>query len=556
MRWVIVCLALVVSVGVANGELQRIRMKAKDAARLRSAGETEASLGSLESEGSGMLTQSDLDSARKGPAIDPANCSPQNSPCGSGCCTPLKCEPTSQVCLTAEAVKAIKQAQKEQKEAEKKQKAAERKQKAAEEKKRKAEAEAKKKAEREQKKKERQAKRKAERDRKKKERERKQKEREQKRKDRMNKKKKKHQKKDKNKVMLSCQRDPSHNGEMKCHEMEHDKHDTPEQKLRRRKVRKTREGKPQINFSDGDGGTWKTVAPNPWPPHNLNIKTFVLTGIGSTNIQCAKAIGGHGLPNPSPLILKFPIGYDTRIHKLVEKHKDREEVSGVLYYVAGNGKAVGKLTFENAVIASIKWPKLEHSGPKSDKPAMIQVILQPASSTVERIEKVRDAPSAPVPDTDKLHTVLGKNFKLDLEGVNNTDSIIRVTLPSIVMNMKRRTEFGWDPETKRQKRSVIYKVTGIKHKHLFIRVSPTDVKQYKEWKHEAQKRPRLGTVEIDQTPEISPDETGGGDGAGDMQPLYSIRFFGLYPNRIIKGKNHFDVELSFDKMSIEHHDPE
>jgi hypothetical protein len=340
--------------------------------------------------------------------------------------------------------------------------------------------------------------------------------------------------------------------------MEVDKNDTAEEKLRRRKIKKLANGKPQINFSDGDNGVWKTVAPNPWPPHNLNIKSFILTGIGATNIKCVKANGGFGLPNPSPLVLKFPIGWDTHIHKLVEKHKDREEVSGVLYYVAGNGKAVGKLTFEKAVIASIKWPKLDRTGPKAEKTAMITVILQPASSTVERIEKVRDAPAAPAPDTDKLHTVLRKDFKLEVEGLNQTDSVIRVTLPSIVMNMRRKTSFGWDPESKRQKRSVTYKVTGIKHKHLFIRVSKDDVKQFKDWKKETQKRPRIGSVEISQTPEVNPDDAGdaGAGGAGERQPLYSVRFFGMYPNRVIKGKDYYDVELSFDKMSIEHHDPE
>ena len=255
------------------------RMKAKHAARMRSAGETEASLGSLNSEGNGMVTQSDLDAAsekggRNQVASDPANCSPQNSPCGQGCCRPLKCEPSSQVCMTADAVNAVKKAQREQKAAEKKQKEAERKQKAAEEKKRKAEEKAKKEAEREQKKKERQAKRKAERESKKKERERKKKERERRRKEREQKRKNAAKKKrdQKRKLMLSCYHDAAHNGEMKCHEMEHTKQDTPEEKLRQRKVRKLRNGKPQINFSDGDGGTWKTVAPNPWPPHNLNIK--------------------------------------------------------------------------------------------------------------------------------------------------------------------------------------------------------------------------------------------------------------------------------------------
>ena len=210
---------------------------------------------------------------------------------------------------------------------------------------------------------------------------------------------------------------------------------------------------------------------------------------------------------------------------------------------------------------------------------MIQVILQPGSSTVERIEKVRDAPAAPHPDTDKLHTVLNKDFKLELEGLNSTDSVMRVTLPSIVMDMKRRTEFGWDPETKRQKRSVTYKVTGIKHKHLYLRVSPADVKQYKDWKEESQKRPRTGSVEINQSPDISADEAGDSESGGGTQPLYSIKFFGLYPNRISRRKDHFDVELSFDKvrlprcqlpqprprsfrdvccmqMSIEHFDPE
>jgi hypothetical protein len=512
---------------------------------MRAEADNEAEIGSLQTEGSGMLTQADLDSD---PAADAKSkaCTPQNSPCGSmgKCCQGLKCEPNSNICLPKETVKAMKEAERKKAAEERKQKAEAKKQKAADMKKKKAEAAAKRKEERERKAKERKAKRKAERDRKKK--------------GKAKKGKKKQQKKkgEKNKLMLSCTRDPITH-ELKCHEMEKvGKDASPEEKLRRRKVRKLQNGKPQINFSDGDNGVWKTVAPNPWPPHNLNIKSFVLTGIGSTNIKCAKAEGGFGLPNPSPLVLKFPIGYDTHIHKLVEKHKDREEVSGVLYYVAGNGRAVGKLTFENAVIASIKWPKLDHTGPKSEKTAMITVILQPASSTVEKIEKVRDAPEAPHADSDKLHTVLRKDFKLEVEGFNNTDSgLVRVTLPSIVMNFKRKTKFGWDPETKRQKRSVTYKVTGIKHKHLFIRVAKAEVKSWRDWVTEPQKRPRIGSVEIMQTPEVNPEDAGDAN-APAHQPLYTLRFYGLYPNRIIKGKDTADVELSFDKMSIEHHDPE
>jgi flagellar biosynthesis GTPase FlhF len=129
--------------------------------------DTETELGTLQSEGAGMVTQAELDTDAE---ADPANCSPQNSPCGQGCCKPFKCEPSSNVCMTKEEVKAIKQAKKD----EAKKKKAEEKKKKEEEKKQKQQAAkeqaAKKKAEREQKKKERAAKRKQERDKKKKDR--------------------------------------------------------------------------------------------------------------------------------------------------------------------------------------------------------------------------------------------------------------------------------------------------------------------------------------------------------------------------------------------------
>jgi len=366
--------------------------------------------------------------------------------------------------------------------------------------------------------------------------------------------------------MLSCLRsNPSdEHSELKCREMEKLSKDanTPEERLRRRKIRKLRNGQPQINFSDGDGGTWKTVAPNPWPPHNLNIKSFVLTGIGATNIQCAKASGGYGLPNPSPLMLKFELGWDTHLHKMIEHYKDREPVSGVLYYVAGNGKAVGKLTFENAAVASIRWPKFDRTKPKAEKAAFITVILQPSSSTVERIEKVKDAPAAPVADTDKLHDVTHRDFKVEFEGINSTDAVSGVKLPSIVMNLKREISFGYDETTKRQKRSVNYKVTGVKHKHLHIRIRRGGgaTKVWRDWLKERPARPRIGSVEVTQSAQggTSNGNNGGGDDAagGERQLLYTYKFFGLYPNRIVNKKDFADVVFGFDSMTIEHHDPE
>jgi len=555
-RWAVVCLvaAILCVVGTTSAEVQRIRMRmrAKEVARLRSDAESESMSGSLATEGMGMLTQNELDSDS-----DPSDPQPQM--------TARQKRQAERRAARQKAAEAKKKAEEEKKKA-----AEERKKTAEEEKKKQAEEAAKKKAAREQKRKEREAKRKAEREQKRKEREAKRKERERKRKEKeakrtqkknSRKNKKKKQRNAKNKVLLSCARDPVTN-ELKCQEMEKPKPDaSPEEKLRRRKIKRMQNGQPQITFSDHDSGTWKQIAPNPWPPHNLNIKSFILTGIGATNIKCVRANGGFGLPNPSPLVLKFALGWDTHLHHLIEKHKDREEVSGVLYYVAGNGKAVAKLTFEKAVIASIKWSKLERSGPKSDKPAMVQVILQPASSTVERIERVRDAPAAPEADLDHLHQVTRKDFHLDIEGLNSTDAVVRVTLPSIVMNMRRKTSFGWDAETKQQKRSVTYKVIGIKHKHLYVRLprGTGSIKAWREWFTEPQKRPRSGTIEITQPEPLGGDDDAPAAADGETPqkvPLYSMKFFGLYPNRISKSKDFADVELSFDKMLIEHFDPE
>jgi len=315
----------------------------------------------------------------------------------------------------------------------------------------------------------------------------------------------------------------------------------------KRRSKKGANGKPIINLSDADAGTWKTVAPNPWPPHNLHIKSWILTGVGATAIKLHKANGGYGLPHPTPLVLSFNIGWDSHIHNIIEKYRDRERISGVLYYISANGKAVGKLTFERAVLASVKWPKMEKVGSKKDKSARITVILQPAHSKVERIEHVAQAPEAPEPDENARHPVKKNNFKLEIEGFNSTDidAIEGVKLPSIIMDMKRATKFEYDPVAKKQMPHVSYRVTGIKTKHLRVRVPLTSIDAWHQWKHE-KARPRVGSIEI-----LQPAE-----GEGEPQPLYTIKLFGMYINRISKKTSSAEIVISFDKLNLEHHGPE
>jgi len=308
---------------------------------------------------------------------------------------------------------------------------------------------------------------------------------------------------------------------------------------------------------DGDGGTWKAVKPNPWPPHNLNIKSWVLTGVGSTNIKLKSAEGGYGR-HPTPLVMKFSIGWDSHLLKLVENYKERAKIDGVLYYVAGNGKAVAKLTFERAVIAGIKFPKLfapPHR--KASKTALITVVLQPADSKVERILKVVDAPPAPEPDMDKLHKIERQNFKVDIEAVDTT-KIVSVKLPTVVMNLKRRSKFMYSREEKKQIEHVSYRCTKIKKKSLFITVKNEDLAPWKQWQSESPSHPKTGTIEITQPPET------GGDGSdtaeppkpSDMQPLITHKFTGLFLNRIQTKKKHSVIELPYDSVTLEHTEPE
>jgi len=366
------------------------------------------------------------------------------------------------------------------------------------------------------------------------------------------------------------------------------------------KARKLKAKAKEKMASDADGGTWKEVAHNPWPPHNLRVKSWVLTGIGATNIRLHRVVGGAGLPTPSPMRMTFDIGWDTDLHKMVEHYRDKERLNGVLYYIS-KGKSVAKLTFTDAVIAAIKFPKMKSQGKRSDRPARMTIVLQPASSKVERIVKVSEAPEAPDVDSDQLHAVKRKDFKFDIEGID-TAKVIAVKLPSVVMRVKRATKYRWSPEHKKQMPKTRLRVTGFKNKFLFVTVPKEDIKQWKDWQTERPARQRGGSCEILQEPPRDPEEEGGspppppppppppaptpapatkgasaagaspapaaaaapaagaapapapapGSPSSELATLYKTGYHGLYINRIIEKKDRAVIELTFDTYTIEH----
>jgi len=308
--------------------------------------------------------------------------------------------------------------------------------------------------------------------------------------------------------------------------------------------------KKSAKLSDADDGKWRVAPQRPWPPSNLNIKSHVLVGLGGgpTNIALDKVEGGVGLPHPSPLVLTFAIGWDCSATKLVEKYKERERLDGTIYYVNSGGKAVAKLTFEKAVVAMIKWPKLAKKGKYAAREAKLTIVLQPEHTVVEKIEEAGAAPEAPDPDNDKLHMSRGKDFKIDIDDTD-TSKVSGVKLPSIIMDMKRSVKYAYDPEVQKQVRRTIYKVTGVKRKQLTLYFpidDKTAIKPFEEWKDERNARPRIGSIELEQE----------GDDDGALQPLVTIKFFGLFVNRIATKSKHAEVELAYDKMEIEHHSPD
>jgi len=253
-----------------------------------------------------------------------------------------------------------------------------------------------------------------------------------------------------------------------------------------------------------------------------------------------------------PLVLTFAAGWDSQLTKLVEKWKDREELDGTIYYVTSRGRAVAKLTFEKAVVAMIKWPKLAKKGKRANRDAKLTVVLQPSHTVVEKIEDPADAPDAPDPDSDKLHAAKCRDFKIDIDNID-TSRVSGVSLPNIVMKMKRRIRYEFEPDASgrgggKQVRRVAYKVTGVRPKHLTLYFPKDDkaaTKPFKEWKAELHPRARIGTVELQQ-------KSGEGEGEGE-HPLITVKFFGMFVNRIGTKADRVEVEIAFDKMEVEHH---
>jgi len=305
--------------------------------------------------------------------------------------------------------------------------------------------------------------------------------------------------------------------------------------------------KKTAKLSDSDDGKWLIAAQRPWPPSNLNIKSWVLVGFGSTNVALAKVDGGVGLPNPSPLVLTFNAGWDSHLTKVIENFKDRERYDGTIYYVTPSGKAVAKLTFERAILAAVRWPKLTKKGKKASAEAKLTLILQPERTVVEKIEDPAHAPDAPEPDNDKLHSATGKDFTLEIDGID-TSQVTGVALPKIVMNMKRSVRYEFDPEAKKQVRKASYKVTGVKPKHLTLYFPKGDsaaLKPFRAWKADLHPQPHIGSVVIQQRGE-----------SGAAEPMITVKFHGMFVNRVAVLPNRAEVELSFAKMEIDHQSPE
>ncbi len=305
------------------------------------------------------------------------------------------------------------------------------------------------------------------------------------------------------------------------------------------------------------------------------MQSWVLTGVGSTNIKLRKVEGGFGLPNPSPLRLTFNIGWDSHIHKLIEDYNTGAPTDGVLYYINGGGwapspppplprsasspsvdvvmcvwcwfaagKAVARLSFTDAVLAAVKFPRMNNkSANKKDKQALVTVILQPATSKVEKVVSVKKAPEAPAPDLDKMRKVTRRMFKVEIDGIDTSKvsrsrhsappvcyaradckvwcgvvcgQVTRAKLPTIVANLKRVTRYHYSPEEKKQVRDVKYKIKGLKKKQLFLSVPKDQVKPWKDWQSDPHPRPRVGTVEIQQP----------GEAEGDLQPLMAAKMAG------------------------------
>jgi len=485
------------------------RMRGRAQHRASTAEVVEVDSGELSSEEHGMLTVDDLDS-------DSASASAAD-------------RMTEQEMAAKEAQIAAREAALAEKEA--KRKAEEKKraeQRKAEQEKKKAakKAEEKKKAEKKaaakKKKAEEAAKKKAEAEKKKKA---KMKEKKKNKKDKKHKKKKHHKKEHHKKEHHK----EEHHRKVKVKAHPHESHHPPPDPA----------GHPDIDHHDGPSELasappeWVTAGTH-FPPHHLRVKKYILS-VGTDNIQVDKIKGGH---KGKPLTLKFNAGWDTELTKVIEKWKEPEKIDGTVYYVNSHGKAVAKMSFMNAILSELKWPKMTDDKKKKDKSAKISLTLQPESTVSEFFTHPKVADDAPEVDATKLSGIKRSGYTVNFDGLDGK-VVHKMRLPTVSNRLRSSERFSYNKVSKKQEKKKTWKVTRNQRKplQLTLKGDKAAVAKWEQWKYARPSAPKSGSIQL----------------RNDNNAIFTVKFTNLYPNSVHKEKDgELEVDLSFDTMDIEH----
>jgi len=255
-----------------------------------------------------------------------------------------------------------------------------------------------------------------------------------------------------------------------------------------------------------------------------------------------KIEGGSGLHTPSAVKMRFGAGWDGPFGDLLEHYDSRQRYDGTVYYTSEAGKALAKLTFDRAIVKSIHFPKLSKAPDQAERPAVFKVSVQPEHTHLERIADPDTAPDAPEPESEHFHELNRGMFKVEIDGIDPETPYVTVALPRIRMRTRQEPQFKWSKKLHKQVKRTAYKVTVIHVGHTTFVVPNEHAQSWSDWKGERPARARFGTVTMG----------GGKNEAGDVLPMWKLKFFNLYINHVHDGPENTEIEVSADKLEVEH----